>query len=50
MGGVTAGLITLAFGCSAIQRAHDIGKVIHRAIAMADGNPLPRVLREGETQ
>jgi hypothetical protein len=50
MGGVTAGLITLAFGASAIQRAHDIGKVIHRAIAMADGNPLPPVLREGETQ
>jgi hypothetical protein len=48
-GGATAGLITLAFGASALQRAHDIGKVIHRAIAITEGEPMPRVLREGET-
>lgn len=49
-GGVVAGLITLAFGASCLQRAHDIGKVIHRAIAMRTTEPMPRALREDETQ
>lgn len=48
MGGATAALITLAFGASAIKRARDIGKVIHRAIAMKTTDPMPRALREGE--
>lgn len=49
-GGVVAGLITLAFGASCLKRAHDIGKVIHRAIAMRTTEPMPRALREGESE
>lgn len=49
-GSLVAGLITFAFGASCIARARDIGKVIHRAIAMRTTDPMPRALREGEGQ
>lgn len=46
--GLTAALITAGFGASCIKRAHDIGKVISRAIATRERTGRARVQTEGE--
>jgi hypothetical protein len=47
--GLVATLIALGFGGSCLKRAHDIGLVIVRAIAIAAGDPMRRARREDET-
>jgi hypothetical protein len=46
--GLVATLIALGFGISCLKRAHDIGKVIVRAIRSQTQNPMNLPLREGE--
>lgn len=46
--GFAAASITIGFGLSCLKRAHDIGKVITRAIAKKTDDPMDRPLREDE--